>query len=98
MTQDEYDDAVTVGFVLGTRLIETLHGLEQSPSSENKMWNLLKEVAEGRVTLSTTPVELQLKLPAVDPHKLEKHHRRCIGPNQKHAQAILRSYAKRPGE
>jgi hypothetical protein len=90
MEPTDYDNAVTIGFLLGVRLMEALHGLEQSPESNAKINEHLREVAEGRLRHGRPPAELRLLMPGLDPEKLEAFHKRIVGQNQQQAQAVLR--------
>lgn len=97
MTPDDYDNAVTIGFLFGVRLMENLHDLEQSPGSLGKIQDHLKQIAAGDIAMGATPAELRLRMPELDAEKLEQHRSRSVQQNQKQAQAILRVQARRSG-
>ncbi len=59
----EIRDAVFDGFLLGIRAFSYAHDIDVPGTEDYKLWDVLREVADGELCLSDTPAEKAMKFP-----------------------------------
>lgn len=95
MTESERDELMLDGFLMGLRVMYHAHGIRGPASEAEKPWDVLREIAEGRLTLALDPAEQALKYPsmprALKDH-LARHTNEFIARDREKASLILQAF------
>lgn len=91
MTQDELDRATFDGFSLAVRVLLQAFEIDEPGSAFEKPWLLLRDVADGRSTLTTAP-ELAARFPQMKDFIYDRVNR-MIESDRETAQRVLRGLA-----
>ena len=74
-------------FLLGLRVFYHVYGIEEPAAAFEKPWAVLKELAEGRLTL-TNPADLAARYPAMASFLYERANR-MVASDRRTAELIL---------
>jgi len=89
---DDVDRVAYDAFALGVRIMYALYGIDAPASEFERPYEVLREVAEGRMTLAN-PAETAAKLPELREFLYERANR-LIQSDRATAECILRGLAK----
>jgi len=67
MTDEEYDDLCFKVFNFAERVISEAHDLRIPAREGERLWNLVRDIADGKVTLVSSPADLLHPFPKANP-------------------------------
>jgi hypothetical protein len=82
MDEQERDTLRLQGYLFGLRVMAHIHGIqiaslvgrEETERGDLRHWELVQEIAEGRQTLISSPAEIRLRLPDIEPDAKRMEH------------------------
>jgi hypothetical protein len=94
MTDDERDNALYSGFAFGLRVMMEAHDMRLPSAEGEKPWNLLQEIADGRVTIVHSPADWKVGNRELHPEieRMLENAGKLIASDRETAEAILRAF------
>jgi len=96
MNESEQNKLLLDGFLLGLRSLFQAHDIHVPGTEDHKHWDLLRDVAEGRLTLVSSPAEQLVKFPNMTVEMkdyLARNTNRLIAKDRELARRVLQAMA-----